>query len=188
MSVSQQTYTRVAITLHWLIALSIIGLLIIGNMFESLGEMGKNDLRSSLRDLHKATGISVLLLSVIRLGWRFTHKPPALSSDLKPWEKGLAKFTHIAFYVLMIAIPLSGWIWSSATGRGIDMFGLFPWPLIPGLDGLKDLPLRSVHGMMADAMILLIVLHVGGALKHQFLDKDATLARMIPMLRRKDQA
>jgi cytochrome b561 len=191
-SPAQARYSSVAIALHWLIAVLIIinvGLAWYGEDLQGMEKIG-------VMQWHKTLGISILLFSLIRLGWRLTHRPPALSPHLKAWERWLAHIVHWGFYVLMIGLPLSGWIMVSASPLirvyPINMFGLFHWPEISYLADLPRADMRAwhetfeqVHGLMAKAIVyVLIPLHVLGALKHQFLDKDNELARMIPFLRK----
>jgi cytochrome b561/polyisoprenoid-binding protein YceI len=142
--------------------------------------------------LHKSIGITILLLSLARLGWRLANPPPPLPAHLKPWERWLAHATHLGFYAIMIGLPLTGWLLVSASRTNIPtlLFGVVPWPHIPGVAELAP-PARLVwhkvgelgHGLLAKLTYLLLALHVAGALKHQLIDRDATLARMIPGVR-----
>jgi len=133
---------------------------------------------------HKSFGITVLLLSVLRLIWRLTHKPPALPAGMKTWEIWAAKLTHIGFYVLMIGVPLLGWAMVSASPLPIEnkLFFLIPLPDMPGITASKDATerLKDFHEIGAKLILLLFILHVGAALKHHFIAKDGILARMIP--------
>jgi cytochrome b561 len=183
--VSASTYSRTAIILHWLIALLIIGQLAGGLFMENLPP---TSFKFELYQWHKSFGIMILLLSFARLGWRFTRKPPALPDGMKAWEKLAARGTHIGFYVLMIGVPLSGWAMVSASVYDIDtvLFKLIPWPHIPGIPqeaGLED-TLKFAHEILAKAVIVLLLLHVGAALKHHLVKKDDVLTRMIPLLKR----
>ncbi len=178
------TYSRVAIALHWAIALMILSL--VGFGFLMTQEWMPN--RFAIYQWHKSFGILVLVLSLFRLIWRLGHKPPPLPSDMKTWEVAAAKVTHIGFYVLMIAMPLLGWAMVSASKLPIEnkLFYLIPLPDLPGVtpsDALTD-RFKLLHEIGAKLILLLFVLHVGGALKHHFVAKDGTLARMIPALRR----
>lgn len=188
----QARYSHVAILLHWLVALLIIanvGLAWTADELEGAAKAG-------IMGWHKTLGISILLLSLARLVWRLTHRPPPLSSHLKTWERWLAHIVHWGFYVLMIGLPLSGWAYVSASPLiqvyPIDMFGLFNWPAIGPLadlppDQMKDVRelFGEVHHFLAKPLVyVLLPLHVLGALKHQFIDKDNELARMLPFLRR----
>ena len=188
-------YATVAILLHWVIALLIIGNVGVAWYSDEL----KGAAKIGLMQWHKTLGICVLLLSLARLAWRLMNPPPAISSDLKPWERTLAHVVQWGFYVLMIGLPLTGWIIVSASPfikiYPISMFGLFDWPALSFLTDLPKPQMKQVHDVFAEVHHLmakvivygLIPLHVIGALKHQFMDKDDTLARMIPFLRRAGQ-
>ncbi len=171
----EDRYTRIAIALHWTIAILIVTNLTIGLLHDSL-------LKGAL-PLHKSIGMTVLTLSLVRLGWRLGHRPPPLPATVKRWEKGLAHAVHWTFYALMILIPLSGWIFSSASPKRhpLIFFGLFPLPYFPVP---QDKAITSVwadrHELMAYLMIVLLLLHFAGALKHRFVDRDRTLDRMLP--------
>lgn len=178
-------YSRVALALHWLIALMIIGLIIFGLL------MTNPDMpnRFAIYQLHKSFGISVLLLSCARLVWRLTHKPPALPAGMKGWEIFAARGTHIAFYIIMIGMPLLGWAMVSASELAIPtrLFDMVPWPDMPGIPrdkALEDM-LKVLHGTIGKATIGLIALHIIAALKHHFVNKDDVLIRMLPSLRKK---
>jgi len=192
-TVDQTRYSMVAMGFHWLIAGLIIANVLLAWQAEDLQGAAK----LPIMQWHKTLGISILVLSLARLVWRFVNKPPPLSPTLKPWERILAQTIHWAFYVAMIGIPLTGWIMVSATPLikvyPIQMFGLFDWPAI---GFLGDLPrdqmkathevFETVHKLAAKVMIYgLFPLHILGALKHQFIDKDAQFARMIPFLKEK---
>ncbi|MEP4053374.1 MAG: cytochrome b [Litorimonas sp.] len=183
--VNTDRYSKVAIALHWTIAILILSLVIAG--FLMTQEWMPQ--RFKIYQWHKSFGIVVLLLSVLRLIWRLTHKPPALPDGMKGWEIFAAKVTHIGFYALMIGVPLLGWAMVSASTLPIEnqLFYLIPLPDMPGVDASKEAAerLKFLHEVGAKLILLLFVLHVGGALKHHFVAKDGTLARMIPALRRK---
>ncbi len=179
---SAARYSRGAIILHWLIALLIIGNFIGAWTSEDL----PRDQRMVMMGYHKATGIIILLLTLVRIGWRLINLPPALSSSLKSWEAMLARVTHTLFYVLMLAVPLAGLGLHSAFGQGkpVSIFGLFDFPALPvGTDKPTIGLFHELHEVTATAMLVLFVLHVAAALKHQFVDRNGTLARMIPFLR-----
>lgn len=181
MEAARLTYTRVAIALHWGIGLLVIANLVTGFFHENLGEAGQR----LAMTFHKASGITILVLSVARLGWRLSHRPPPLAPTVKRWEKGLAHATHWAFYVLMILVPLSGWVFVSAGARKypIDYFGLFQVPWLPVAQD-KDFShiMNERHEQLAILWLLLLVMHVGAALKHHLMDKDDTLHRMAPAI------
>jgi cytochrome b561 len=181
-------YSKIALLLHWLIALMIIGLIIFGLL------MTNPDMpnRFAMYQLHKSMGISVLILSCLRLLWRLTHKPPTLPEGMKGWEIFAAKFTHVAFYAIMIGMPLLGWAMVSASPLGIPtrLFDIMPWPDMPGITRGKELEatLKFFHGNIGKAAIALIALHIGAALKHHLVNKDDVLTRMLPFARKNDKA
>jgi cytochrome b561 len=130
---------------------------------------------------HKSFGITILMLAVVRLGWRLANREhPPLPDDLKPYERRLAHFTHVGLYILIFLQPLTGWIMSSAHKYPVSWFGLFQLPdLVAPNRALSDV-LVTVHGALAWAIVVIVALHVLGALKHQFVLKDDTLRRMLP--------
>lgn len=183
MNESAGRYSRGAIILHWLIALLIIGNVVGASVAE---DMPRED-AMVIMGSHKAIGILILLLTVLRIIWRLTHRPPPLAESLKAWEAALARVTHSLFYILMIAVPVAGWGLHSAFSQGkpVSIFGLFDFPALPvGSDKPTIGLFNDLHELTATAMIVLVVLHLAGALKHQFLDRDGTLARMLPFLGR----
>ncbi len=185
MKASPNRYSTVAIALHWAIALIILSL--IGFGFLMTQEWMPQ--RFVIYQWHKSFGITVLVLSIIRLIWRLGHPTPSLPNNMKRWEVVAAKVTHIGFYVLMIGVPLIGWAMVSASRLPIEnkLFYLIPLPDMIGVsasDGLEG-RLKFFHEIGAKLILLLFVLHVGGALKHHFVEKDGTLARMLPWLKNK---
>ncbi len=185
--VADTRYTAVAIVLHWMIALGIIGMIGLGWY---MGDIEDRAQQYALIQLHKSFGISILLLSVARLVWRLMNPPPA-EPPMPVWQATAARVTHIAFYVLIIAMPLTGWIMVSASPTGIPtrLFQSVPWPHLPGLPDMsadaKEAfhgPIEFIHSKLAWVAIVLLVIHVGAALKHQFLDRDNLLARMLPAI------
>lgn len=178
------SYTKTAIILHWVIALLIIGQLAGGKIMMALEPM---PLKFELFQLHKSFGFVILALSILRLIWRLTHKAPALPNMMKSWEKAAAKLTHIGFYALIIGIPLSGWIMVSATTTQITtkIFKVIKVPDFPGVTRSEFMEALTIniHEKLGFLMIVLILLHVGAALKHHFINKDGVLKRMIPVLK-----
>ncbi len=177
-------YHVVAMALHWLIALLIVFEIGLGWRME--GPPGA--VTFAVYQLHKSIGITILMLTLIRLGWRLTHRPPPPETG-KPWERGLAAVVHLGFYGLLLAIPLSGWLIASASRTGIDtvLFGLIPFPHIPGIPGLEPASKAAVedaaetaHRLLGWALYGLLALHVLGAFKHHLVDRDHSLARMLP--------
>ena len=170
-------YSGVAMLLHWTIAV----LVIMNWQIAERAEDFDGPLRGEIMGSHKAWGMTILTLTLIRLVWRLTHPSVVRTPDLKAWERALAKTVHVTFYVLLIALPLGGWLANSYMGKPVDFFGLFTIPALPvGTD--KDLggSIFDVHETGAKFMLLLVLLHVAGALKHTIIDRDGTLWRMLP--------
>lgn len=189
-------YTKTAVILHWLIAIGILFMLALGWFMTDLPREGAKsssyDLfnlgiytwqlaeevtpRTFYFNLHKSIGVTLLALITFRLYWRLTHQPPALLSSLKAWEKKLAETAHMLLYVLMIAMPVSGLLMALFSKYGVKWFGL---AFLPGLDNkaVRETFL-VVHEWVGVALALLILLHIAGALKHKFINKDETLKRM----------
>lgn len=200
MAATAQRYTAVAIVLHWAIAFSILFLFPLGLWMHERAEGG--DLSAEVfraYQLHKSIGLTVLALSLVRLGWRLMNPPPPLPKHMPGWERFVAKATHWAFYALMFAIPLSGWLYVSAGWSIHDdaplpvathWFGLFQVPALFGLnqagvelrEDVADSALDA-HAVLAYAAMALAALHVLAALKHHLFDKDEVLAHMVPGLR-----
>lgn len=190
-------YTAVAIVLHWAIAVAIVGNLAIGLwMHEAIDIAATRTRAVAVFQLHKSIGLTVLLLTLLRLLWRLGHRPPPLPAAMAGWEKAAAHATHGVLYLLMAAIPLSGWLYVSTQWRGdapllvpTVWFGLFPVPNLFGLQAMAN-EARSAwaatfldgHELLAWSMVALLVLHVGAALKHQFIDRDEVTGQMIPAL------
>ena len=175
---SAKRYSTGAMAFHWLIAGLVIWNWLLAKSAESAAS--REEAIAIFAD-HKAIGITILVLSVLRLLWRFTHRPPPLPVDYPTWEKGLAHLTHILFYVLLIGLPLGGWLANSLAGREVDMFGLFVIPAIPVAvnEGAAE-TVFGLHKLGAFMMLILFALHVLGALKHTILEKDGNLFRMLP--------
>lgn len=182
-------YATVAVVLHWLIAV----LLLINIALAWSRGFITHEQAGSVMDVHKSTGILILLLSLLRLGWRLAHPAPPYPAGLPAWERGLAHVTQWGFYLVMIAMPLTGWIMTSSprAAGGLTLYGLIPWPSLgfvrnaQGTAGAIWHNVGEAHGLLAWLAYLLIVLHVGGALKHQFIDRDVVMARMLPTKRRR---
>lgn len=170
----QIRYSTVARALHWSIAILIIVNIILGIAHDPLGEIIKN-----LMPIHKSIGLTVLALTLARIGWRMSHKALPLPSGMPRWEQIAARGTHHLFYVLMLVLPLSGWIMSSAGKYPLNWFGLFTVPKfeVTRGDAIVEAS-RALHGPLGFIFALLIVLHIGAALRHQFILKDGLLRRM----------
>lgn len=173
-----QRYGRVAIALHWAIALLILANLPIGYFAETIEQqLGRN-----LVPLHKSIGLTVLALSLVRLGWRLLHPPPPLPASLPRWRAAAARFAHVAFYAMIIALPLTGWLRTSPNAYPLTWFGLVVVPKFPierGSLAAEIAPLA--HELLAWVMAALVLVHVAAALHHHFRLRDAVLLRMLPL-------
>jgi cytochrome b561/polyisoprenoid-binding protein YceI len=181
---SGHRYGRVAILFHWLIAAAILLQIGLGWGMAKLKGLPSFD----AFQLHKSIGIAILLLSLARLGWRLAHRPPA-PIDQAAWLQRAASLVHLGFYAIMIGLPLSGWIMVSTAKIDIPtlLFHTLPWPHLPGLHGLSagaKQPwfggARLSHSVLVYATLALLALHIGGVIKHQWLDRDAVLDKMAP--------
>ena len=172
-------YTRTAKVLHWLIALAILVMLVLGWVMVEEGLTG-GEVRGALFMVHKSLGITILVLSLFRLGWRLAHRPPPFLAGTPVWEKWAAGAVHWAFYGLMLALPLSGWALSSAASRPVSWFNLFIIPALP-ITPSEDTAhfLSEMHENLVGILVVLLVLHVGAALKHHFINRDGTFRRML---------
>jgi cytochrome b561 len=188
---ARSSYSRAAIALHWLIALLILGNFIGGLLMEDLlapeASSAQKQLGFTIVQLHKSFGLTVLVLSLARMALRLTSGVPAYPGHMTAVERGLAKATHWGFYAVMILVPLSGWLMVSTSPLGFPTlwFGLFEWPHLPfETDKATSEAASEFHEIMAFVGVGLFVLHVGGALKHHFLDRDDVLSRMLPLVRK----
>lgn len=173
-----QRYTTTAIVLHWLIALLIIGAFTLGLVMTDMPGISPTKLR--YYNWHKWAGVTVLLLAALRLLWRLGHRPPPLSNTMPAWQRGAAHGLHHLLYVLMFAVPLSGYFFTLAAGRPVVYFGLFKLPvLIDPNPQWKDV-LQETHEWLVWFMAAIVAVHVLAALKHAFVDRDDTLRRMLP--------
>jgi cytochrome b561 len=168
-----ERYNAVARALHWIIAALIIGNLAGGLLHDALEDV------INLMPLHKASGMTVLALSLVRIAWRFTWRAPAHPAGMSAFEGFAAKATHGVFYALMLAMPVTGWIMASAGKYPLTWFGLFDLPKLPVT---RDDPLYGIghegHELLGWVFLALVILHVGAALRHHFILKDNVLRRM----------
>ncbi|MBP0049817.1 cytochrome b [Marinobacterium sp. AK62] len=171
------SYGWIAILLHWLMAIAIIGLAIVGLWMVDLNYY--SPWYKTAPFWHKSIGLLLLVLLAFRLFWRWRQPTPQAPVGHQPWEKRLASLTHGLLYGLLAVILLSGYLISTAKGDGISFFGLFEVPaLISGLDNQADLS-GWIHFWAAMILLGLAALHAAGALKHHLLDRDTTLIRML---------
>lgn len=183
--ITGRRYSAVAIVLHWLIAAAIAFQIGLGWRMDA----PRSPQTFAVFQLHKSVGITILVLTLARLAWRLMFRPPPYPSTMRPAERLLAHAVHVGFYVLLLALPLSGWMIVSSSKVAVPTFlyGTIPWPHIPGIRGLEAAHKAAVNaGAVRTHLILVwlalaaILLHVAGALKHQFEQRDY-LARMTPL-------
>ena len=176
---SRSGYSRTAIALHWVIAALIVGNVAGALLADALGPPAAG----AIMAVHKSFGLTVLGLSLVRLGWRVAHGFPRFPDSTPGWDAALARATHLAFYGLMIAVPLAGWAMVSAGPRPLSWFGI-PFPKLPVSQAAGGIA-HDAHEILAFATVGLLVLHVAGALKHHLVDRDDVLARMLPLVRQR---
>jgi cytochrome b561 len=182
-------YSTVAILLHWTIAAAIVAQVASGLwMVRAIHSAGSQAAAFHAYQWHKSLGLTILVLSLLRLCWRLANPPPPLPTSMTRLQRRAARTMHGLFYALTLGIPLVGWLMVSASPLGLPtmVFGLFEWPHVPWLAGLGssvEVALKTAHRAMAYALIGLLVLHVAAALKHHLSDRDDILARMLPLVR-----
>ena len=167
-------YGRVAVLLHWLLAAAIVGSFAVGSYMVDLPFSPQ---RLKLYNWHKWAGVLILGASALRLLWRLRNPPPP-PPPMPQWQHRVAEMAHRALYLLFFAVPLAGWAYSSAAGFPIVVFGLLPLPDFVPKDAQWAEWLKPWHGRLAWALALVVVLHVAGAMKHHFIDRDGLLRRM----------
>ena len=178
MAEPRDRYSTVSLILHWVIALLAIGQIVLISAADQEGP------REALwMTMHKSGGASILVLTLIRIGWRLKHPWIPLPIAMPSWQKLLARTNHVLFYVVLLIMPLTGWMAGSAMGRGFEYYGLFDFPLLPIGGGRETAGmLMDVHRLVVKGLYVLIALHVLGALKHHFVNRDNVLRRMLPFL------
>jgi cytochrome b561 len=176
------TYTRTAIALHWLALLLIVCGFSLGWWMVDL-PIAPQTLR--VYAYHKWIGVTVFLLTLVRLAWRITHPvpPPAIAR----WQQRAAALSHAMLYALLLAVPLSGWIYSSATGVQVVYLGIFPFPDLVPKDKALAAVLKTTHVTLNFALLALVLVHTGAAIRHHVVDRDVVLRRMLPFAPRREK-
>lgn len=181
---SAPRYTLTAIALHWILGAALVSVFCFGLY---MADLPFSPQKLKLINWHKWAGVSILLLSVARLAWRLTHRPPALPQDvtrtMPAWQHLAHSLTHTGLYFLFFAVPLIGWAYSSAAGFPVVLFGQIPLPDFVSPDKAMAALIKPWHEISAWAMAALVALHVSGALKHHLVDRDSLLRRMLPAAR-----
>jgi cytochrome b561 len=172
-----RSWGSVSKLLHWLVVLLIINQWVIAERADSL-PIGIAKLQALA--WHKSFGITILMLAVLRLAWRWVNPVPDLTADTRPWERVLAKLSHFLLYALIFAMPLSGWLMSSAKNFPVSWFRLFQLPDLVAPDERTYQLMRDLHHLLFDLLVVVAAVHVAGALKHHFIDRNDVLKRMLP--------
>lgn len=172
-----ERYTATAILLHWLIAALVVTMIVLGQVMTEVPR--QTPLRGALFNFHKSLGLLVLALVVVRLAWRVGHRPPPLPAGIPAWNRQLASLTHGAFYVLLLAQPLLGYIASVFGKYGVKFFGL-PLPAWGRDDPAVREPFLAAHHLVGDLLVALIALHLAGVAWHRFGRAPDLWRRMWP--------
>jgi cytochrome b561 len=175
-----QQYGAIAIVLHWGMAVLLVVLIAMGFYMDRMPDAGFDTQKITLILVHKALGMLVLGLAVLRLVWRLGNALPRLVDSLPDWQQVAARFVHLMFYALMFSVPVTGWLMSSAGGYPVPFFGLFDVPDLIGFNEWLFQVLITVHRWLAWMLFFFLVLHAGAALRHHFELRDDTLRRMLP--------
>lgn len=174
-------YSLTAIVLHWVLGAALLGIFAVGLY---MTDLPFSPTRLKLYNWHKWAGVTILVLSALRLLWRLTHRPPALpgkiSKAMPAWQHWAHHGTHHALYALFFLVPLIGWAYSSASGFPIVVFGVLPLPDFVPVDKALAEMIKPFHELTAFALIGLAGLHIAAALKHQWIDRDGLINRMLP--------
>ncbi len=177
---STQHWGIVTKTLHWLMAIMIIGLLAAGFIMEGLEN--SNPLKFQIYQIHKSFGLTIMVLAALRLIWRFTGETPPLPAGTPAWQVASAHASHVSLYGLMVLMPLSGYVMTSASTLGIPTkyFGLFTVPHLIERNADLSSTASEVHEIVAFAFIAVLSIHILAAIKHVLIDGDGVFARMLP--------
>lgn len=177
---SEQRYGAVAIALHWGMVLLLAIVVAMGLYMVRLPDAGYDTEKITLILVHKSLGMLALVLVVLRLAWRLGNALPKLVATLPMWQQVSARFVHLMFYALMFAVPVTGWLMSSAGGYPVPFFGWFDVPDLIGHDDWLFQVLDDVHRWLAWMLVFFFVLHAAAALRHHYGLHDDTLERMLP--------
>jgi cytochrome b561 len=176
---ANKRYNPVSIILHWVLGIALVSIFCFGIY---MADLPFSPQRLKLYNWHKWAGITILALSALRLVWRITHPAPPLPAKIEmampEWQTKVHHATHYALYALFFIVPLIGWAYTSAAGFPVVLFGMFPLPDLLGADKALSVLIKPWHEISAFALAILVVLHIGAALKHQLIDRDGLLKRM----------
>ena len=180
-----EKYALIQRLLHWIIALLVLGALAGGLVLEQLGDGPFKDDLAGLKPytnqiyfLHKSAGMTVLLLMVVRIAARLVYGAPDLPVTVPDWQARIAGLSHFAFYVLLIAMPVLGWLATSAYEAPVPLFGLYDFPMLIEKDRAFAEKLYWIHGIMGKVLLAIVLLHIGAALMHGIVKRDGVFGRM----------
>lgn len=176
----ENRYSTVAIVLHWLTAALIFCAFPLGLY---MSDLKFSPLKLQLFSYHKWLGVTIFLLLVMRLLWRASHTPPAMPTSIVAWQQRAAHGVHHLLYSLLVLIPFSGWLMSSAKGVPVVYLGVIQLPDLVSKDKALGNLLETTHSVLNYVLLALLILHIAAALKHHYIEKDATLSRMMPWLK-----
>lgn len=177
----QPHYDRIAVLLHWLIGLALLGEIVFGFLLDDIAPRN-TPARTGVINLHKSIGIVLGLLVIARLAWRLAHAPPPLPRSLPRWEQQAAWFNHRLLYGLMLLVPLSGYVASNFSKYGVKFFGIVLAPWGPPSASAYAF-FNTTHVLSSWLLSALVVLHIAAALKHGLIDHDGSFARIWPRSR-----
>ena len=180
--IKTERYNRTAIFLHWLVGLGILGTLGLGLY---MVDLPFSPAKLQIYSWHKWAGMTLLFLAVVRLAWRLSHPAPALPDTMGPLSRLAAHAGHWVLYILMLAIPLSGWLMSSAQGFSVVWFGVLPLPDLVAKNLELGEWLNSIHLILNYTLIATLIGHIGAALHHHFIKKDTVMSRMLPLIKKR---
>ena len=176
---STTAWGSVSKALHWIIVVLIVNQWVIAERADDLTGLAK------LKTLgyHKSFGMTILMLAVIRLVWRLSNPVPDLTAETRPWERVLAKISHVLLYALIFAMPITGWLMSSAKTYSVSWFNLFAFPNLVGKNEHIYELTHGLHEVLFNVLVAVAALHALGALKHHFIDHNDVLKRMLPFVK-----
>jgi len=176
---TKRSWGSLSKALHWLIVLLIINQWVIAERADDLTGFQK----FTALNWHKWFGMTIFMLAIVRLVWRLANPVPDLTAETRPWERVLAKISHALLYTLIFAMPLTGWIMSSARAFGVSWFNLFAFPNLVGKNEHIYELTHGLHEVLFNVLVAVAVLHALGALKHHFIDRNDVLKRMLPFVK-----
>lgn len=177
---TEHRYGVVGVLFHWSMGILIVALAGLGLYMVTLPDVGFNLKKITLILYHKDIGMLVLVLVVLRLAWRLSNVIPQATKDLPDWQQIAARFVHLCFYALMFALPISGWLMSSAAGFPVSLLDLVPLPDLISHNDYLFQGFLAIHKWLGYGFIFFILIHTGAALGHHFIFKDDTLRKMLP--------